>query len=142
VSEPELKTVELKLAETGSELGPALEAAQFARFLRPEDPESEAEAAAMTAFVEAFSACTELWEEGGEAEKRAGLAQLGGALERLERLGLFVHAGAVQLDYDAGGGNRIELPVAIVTITRNAMPTGLVMVPAEIEAADEGSTTH
>jgi hypothetical protein len=139
LSEPELKAVELSLADTGMELKDALEAAQYARFIKPDEPESEVEAETMTAFVEAFSAGTEIWEEGSATDRTSALTALSARLEALEQLGLFVHAGAVQLDYVAEPGNVVKLPVAIVTISRNNMPSGVVLVPTEIEADGEAS---
>jgi hypothetical protein len=137
VAEPPLKAVELSLAESGSELTQALEAAQYARFIKPEDPASDAEAQAVVAFVDAFSTSTDLWEEGTLAGRTGVLAQLSARLEELERYGLFVHAGAAELDFASEPGRVMRLPVAIVTITRSNIPRGVVMVPAEVEA-DEG----
>lgn len=143
MSEPELKAVELSLADTGMELKDALEAAQYARFIKPDEPESEVEAETMTAFVEAFAAGTEIWEAGSPTDRTAALTALSTRLEALEQLGLFVHAGAVQLDYAAEPGNLVKLPVAIVTISRNNMPSGVVLVPTEIEAGgEEPGPTH
>jgi len=143
LSEPELKTVELSLTETGMELQEALEAAQYARFIKPDEPESEVEAKAMSAFVEAFSAGTEIWEQGSPTDRTSALTELSTRLDALEQLGLFVHAGSVQLDYATEPGNVIKLPVAIVTISRNSMPSGVVLVPNEIEAAGESpGPTH
>ena len=141
--EPSLKPVELSLAETGSELTEALEAAQYARFIRPEEAESEAEATAVNAFVNAFSTGTELWEQGTLSGRTGVLTQLSARLEDLERFGLFVHSGAVQLDFTPEPGKVLRLPVAIVTITRSSLPRGVVMVPTEIEAdAEDSPPTH
>lgn len=143
MSEPELKAVELDLAETGMELKDALEAAQYARFIKPDEPENELEARTMTAFVEAFSAGTEVWETGSPTDRTSALTALSARLEALEQLGLFVHAGAVQLRYTPEGGEPVDMPVAIVTITRSNLPSGVVLVPAEIEASGEASgPTH
>lgn len=143
MAEPSLKTVELSLAESGSELTQALEAAQYARFIKPEDPESEAEANAVGAFVDTFTTCTELWEQGTAAGRTGVLTQLSDRIEELERCGLFVHAAAVQLDFAPEPGEVLRMPVAIVTITRSNVPSGVVMVPSEIEAeTGERPPTH
>ncbi len=134
MAEPSLKAVELSLAESGGELTPALEAAQYARFIKPEEPESEAEAQAVGAFIDAFASGTEIWEQGTPSSRTGVLAQLSARIEELERCGLFVHAAAVQLDFALEPGQMLRLPVAIVTITRSNLPRGVVMVPSEIEA--------
>lgn len=143
MDDPSLMPVELALAQTGNELAPALEAAQYARFIKPEEPDTEAEAEAMTGFVEAFSACTEVWEAGSATDRTAALTALGTSLEALERLGLYVHGGAAELDYTPEPGRTVKMPVAIVTVTRNDMQSGVVMVPTEVEAAAESEgPTH
>lgn len=129
MSKSRLKSVELSLAETGSELVPVLHAAQFARFVRPAEPETDGEAQAMKGFIETFATCTEAW--GGAAAARAGLlAALSRGLAALETAGLFVHAGATTVELPDGGR---EVPVAILTLGRTAAPTLSVMVPVEVE---------
>ena len=68
------QTIELKLAETGTELWPAVEAAQYARLINHEPPVGGAEEQAITRFVAAFAACAETWED-LQAERRAGYAE-------------------------------------------------------------------
>ena len=140
MAEPSLKAVELSLMESGSELTPALEAAQYARFIKPEEPESEIQARALRAFVEAFASGTEVWEQGTVSSRTGVLAQLSARLDELERCGLFVHAAAVPLDFAPEPGRRLRLPVAIVTVTRSSVPRGVVMVPSEIEAESGGGS--
>lgn len=143
MDEPSLMQVELSLAETGNELAGALEAAQYARFIKPEEPDTEAEVEAMTAFVDAFSTCTEVWEAGSATDRTSALTALGTSLEALEKLGLYVHGGAAELDYTPDEGEAIKIPVAIVTITRSNAARGVVLVPTEVEAAAEaGGPTH
>ena len=142
MSKPADQTIELQLAETGTELGPAVEAAQFARLIDHEPPVGAAEEQAITRFVEAFSACAETWEE-LEAVRRAGaLAGLSAQLEALQRCGLVVHWAAIDAAV-AEAGRRVTMPLAVVTISRTNLPKVRVQLPAELEVArDGGPTTH
>jgi hypothetical protein len=142
VSKPRDQTLELKLAETGTELWPAVEAAQFARLINHEPPASAAEEVAITRFVEAFAGCAETWED-LQAERRAGaLAGLSAQLDALQRYGLFVHWAAI----DAGiaeAGRRVTMPLAVLTISRTDLPEARVRLPDELEVTrDGGPTTH
>jgi hypothetical protein len=142
VSQTRSQTVELHLAETGTELWPAVEAAQYARLINQEPSESAAEEQAVTRFIEAFGACAETWE-GLQAVQRAGaLAGLSAQLEALQRCGLFVHWAAI----DAGiaqAGRRVTMPLAVLTISRSNLPKMQVRLPDELEVtADGGPTTH
>ena len=142
MSKPRDPTIELQLAETGTELWPAVEAAQHARLINHEPPASTAEDAAVSRFVAAFAACAETWED-LEPERRAGaLAGLSAQLEALQRCGLYVHWAAI----DAGiaeSGRRVTMPLAIVTISRINLPEARVRLPDELEVTPEsGPTSH
>jgi hypothetical protein len=142
VSKPRDQTIELKLAETGTELWPAVEAAQYARLINHEPPASAAEQAAVTRFVEAFAGCAETWED-LQAERRAGaLAGLSAQLEALQRCGLFVHWAAIDAGIAEAGG-RVTMPLAVLTISRTDLPEARVRLPDELEVTrDGGPTTH
>jgi hypothetical protein len=142
VSKPRGQTIELKLAETGTELWPAVEAAQYARLITHEPPASAAEEAAITRFVEAFTGCAETWEN-LQAERRAGaLAGLSAQLEALQRCGLFVHWAAIEAGI-AEAGRGVTMPLAVLTIVRTALPEARVRLPDELEVTrDGGPTTH
>jgi hypothetical protein len=142
VSKPRDQTIELKLAETGTELWPAVEAAQFARLINHEGPASAAEEGAITRFVEAFAGCAETWED-LQAERRAGaLAGLSAQLEALQRCGLFVHFAAIEAGI-AEAGRRVTMPLAVLTIGRTDLPETRVRLPDELEVTrDGGPTTH
>jgi hypothetical protein len=142
VSKPRDQTVDLQLAETGTELWPAVEAAQYARLINHEPPTSAAEQEAVTGFVEAFADCAETWGD-LQAERRAGaLAGLSAQLEALQRCGLFVHWAAI----DAGiaeAGRRVRMPLAVVTISRTNLPEARARLPGELQVTPEGGpTTH
>jgi hypothetical protein len=141
LSEEPLDAVELQLAASARELTPALEAAQYARLIHPDDPESEQEAEAMAGFLEAFGACTEAWESPVDARPLA-LGRLSARIETLEALGLYVHAGSIQAKLDRQEAGGLPLPVAIVTITRSSLPTIKVLLPADLQISHEGRMMH
>ena len=140
VSNTRSQNVELHLAETGTELWAAVEAAQHARLINHEPPESAGEEQTLTRFIEAFGACAETWED-LEAMHRAGaLAALNAQLDALQRCGLFVHWAAI----DAGiaqAGRHVTMPLAVVTIGRSNLPKVQVRLPDELEVAAEGGPT-
>lgn len=133
--DPPYITVELQIAATGSDLAPALEAAQYGRVIRPDEPENEREADAMLRFIEAFGAATEAWE----ADAAVTLAGLSAPLEALESLGLYVHAGATRASL---GETRVPIPVAVLTITRRSLPVVPVMLSSDLEVAGDDVTSH
>ena len=142
MSKPRDQTVELQLAETGTELWPAVEAAQYARLINHDPPASAAESEAITRLVEAFAECAETWAE-LQAERRAGaLAGLSAQLEALQRCGLFVHWAAIDAGI-ADAGRRVTMPLAVLTISRSNLPEARVRLPDELVVTPEGGpTTH
>jgi hypothetical protein len=137
------QTVELHLAETGSELGPAIEAAQYARVIQPADPDGPAEQRAMAGFVEAFSDSAEAWESLSAPDRALRLTGLSAQLDALERCGLFVHWGTVTRRLAASGQGAVTLPVAIVTISRTGGPTARILLPGDMAVgAASGGTSH
>lgn len=142
LSEQPFDTVELQLASAASDLAPALDAAQYGRLVQPEDPESEQEADAMTAFIEAFATCTETWETGTGDQRTRALRQLDARIEALESIGLHVHAGMTRVELTQPGQAALPMPVAILTITSSSLPTTTVLVPTDLGVSDEGMTSH
>jgi hypothetical protein len=135
------QTVELRLAETGTELWPAVEAAQYARLISHDPPAGADQAQAIARFVEAFAACAETWEE-LEPLRRAGtLAGLSARLDALQRCGLFVHWAAIERGI-AGSASSVRMPLAVLTISPTDLPTARVQLPAELEAEPQRRTTH
>jgi len=135
------QTVELHLAETGSELGPAIEAAQYARVIQPAEADGPAEERAMAGFVEAFSDAAEAWEGLSAPERATRLTALSVELDALERCGLFVHWGTATRRLAAPGQDAVTLPVAIVTISRTGGPTARILLPGEMAVGSEGGGT-
>jgi hypothetical protein len=143
VSDPDLQTIELRLAETGSELVPAIEAAQYARAIHPAEPDDAAEEQALAGFVEAFSGCAEAWESLSAPERAMRLSRLSTQLEALERCGLFVHWATVTRQFTASGQRTVDLPLAIVAISRTGGPTLRILLPGEMALGSEGGgATH
>jgi hypothetical protein len=141
VHDPDSKTVELRLAETGSELVPAIEAAQYARLIEPGEPDDAAQEKALAGFVEAFSDCAEAWESLSAPERAMRLARLSAQLEALERCGLFVHWATVTRRFTASGQRTVDLPLAVVTISRTGGPTLRILLPDEMVLGSEGGGT-
>ena len=142
VSEPRHQTLELRLAETGSELWPAIEAAQYARLISHDPSAGAAEEQAIERFVAAFIECAEIWEELEAVRRMGASAGLSAQLEALQRRGLFVHWAAVDASI-AEAGRRVRMPVAVLTISRHDLPTAQVQLPGALEVTPEGGpTTH
>jgi hypothetical protein len=140
VSTARSQTVELRLAETGTELGPAVEAAQYARVISHDPPASAGQEQAIARFVEAFAACAETWEELEPMRRAGALAGLGARLDALQRCGLFVHWAAIERGL-AGPGS-VRMPLAVLTISPTDLPTARVRLPPELEVEPQRGTTH
>lgn len=142
MSEPRHQTIELRLAETGSELWPAIEAAQYARLISHDPSPGAADEQAIARFIAAFAECAETWEELEAVRRMGAIAGLSAQLEALQRRGLFVHWAAI----DAGiaeAGRSVRMPLAVLTVSRNSLPTTQVQLPGELEVTPEGGpTTH
>lgn len=134
--------IELRLAETGSELWSAIEAAQYARLISHDPAPGAADEQAIERFVAAFVECAETWEELEAVRRMGAVAGLSAQLEVLQRQGLFVHWAAVEAGI-AEAGQRVRMPLAVVTISRSDLPTVEVRLPGELEITPEGGpTTH
>ena len=125
--------VELQLAGKGTDLWAAVEAAQYARAVTCDDPESDAETAAMTRFLQAFSNYAETWEEVPMNSKAAALDSLARHLGELRRVGIFVHCGTVERDFAVDGRAAEPLPIALVNLGRSEAPALTVMLPSSLD---------
>jgi hypothetical protein len=132
VSTARSQTIELRLAETGAELGPAVEAAQYARLVSFDPPARADRGQAIARFVEAFAACAENWETLEPMARSGLLAGLGAQLDELQRCGLFVHWAAIERGI-AGSGGAVSMPVAVLTISETELPTARMQLPSELE---------
>jgi hypothetical protein len=138
LSESDLLTIELRLAETGTELVPAIEAAQYARVIQAAEPDDPAEERALAGFNEAFSGSAETWESLSAPERAMRLRGLSARLEALERCGLFVHWGTVTRRFAVPGQRAVDLPLAIVAISRTGGPTLRILLPGEMAVGSGG----
>ena len=142
MSEPRHQTIELRLAETGSELGRAIEAAQYARVISHDPAPAAVEGEAIARFVRAFVDCAETWEELDAVGRIGALAGLSAQLEALQRHGLFVHWAALAAGI-AEAGRLAPMPLAVLTISRSDLPTAQVRLPRELGVTPEsGPTAH
>jgi hypothetical protein len=142
VSEPRHQTIELRLAETGSELAPAIEAAQYARVISHDPASGATEQQAIARFVAAFVDCAETWEDLEAVRRMGAIAGLSAQLEALQRRGLFVHWAAIEAGI-AQAGRRVRMPLAVLTVSRSDLPTAHVQLPGELEVTPEsGPTAH
>jgi hypothetical protein len=116
---PDGADVALTRARTGAALWPAIEAAQYARLVDFEPPRSDEERAAVDAFLDAFGRCAEDWEAVPDQNKTALFTALDGHLGVLARIGLHVHAGTTNRDFELDDGP-VALPVAILRVGHDA----------------------
>ena len=142
MSEPRHQTIELRLADTGSELGPAIEAAQYARVISHDPAPGAAAEQAIARFIATFIDCAETWDNLEAVRRMGALAGLGAQLEALQRRGLFVHWAAIEAGIAEAGG-RVRMPLAVLTVSRSDLPTAPFQLPGELEVTPEsGPTAH
>ena len=142
MSEPRHQTIELRLAETGSELGEAIEAAQYARLISHDPAPEPTEGQAIARFVTAFVDCAETWDNLEAIRRMGAIAGLSAQLEALQRHGLFVHWAAVEAGI-AEAGRRVRMPLAVLTVSRSDLPITQVQLPGELAVSREsGPTAH
>ena len=142
VSTAPSQILELRLAETGTELWPAIEAAQYARLISHDPPEGAGQEQAIARFVDAFGSCAEAWEDLEPRGRSGALAGLSARLEALQRQGLFVHWAALDAGV-AGFGGPLSMPVAVLTISPSDLPTACVRLPDALEIDPQGGApTH
>lgn len=131
-------TVELSLALKGTELWPAIEAAQFGRVIVHDEPRDEDETRALEDFFEAFSSVTESWEDTPIENRSAFLESLGNHVKALEGQGWFVHWGCIERRLAAPGSDGIEITLAIISVDRMRLSTMTVALPSELDVSQEG----
>lgn len=130
-------TVALELAGDGPSLWLAIEAAQFARIILHEEPQSEPEERAMSDFVEAFAHYTEVWEETASQTKAAYLDTLGHHLAALKDRGLFVHWASVDRSLAGPEGRDRSITLSVVSIGRTSAATIRVLIPHDLEIGED-----
>ena len=128
MTEPRPETLTLQRARSGQDLWTAIEAAQYARLIRHEDPQSDAEAAGMQAFVGLFSDCAERWEAQSPDDQSLALKQVDAHVAALGELELFVFWGVLE-----GKLGAADVQIAVIIIGRNGDNRIEVAMPATIE---------
>jgi hypothetical protein len=142
VSSARSQTVELRLAETGTELGPAVEAAQYARLISHEPPAVASQEQAIARFVAAFAECAETWENLPPLRRAGALAGLGAHLDALQRHGLFVHWAALDAKI-AGSDGAVRMPLAVLAVGRSDLPSARIQLPGVLAVDPQGGPpTH
>jgi hypothetical protein len=68
------------------------------------------------------------------------LAGLTAQLEALQRHGLFVHWAAIEAGV-AEAGRRVQMPLAVLTVSRSELPTARVQLPDELAVTPESRPT-
>lgn len=134
-ADPRYETVPLAIARQGRDLWSVIEAAQYARMDHQEEPSTSEEEWRIEAFLTAFEGCAESWDELAPEHQMPKLDQLGALLRPLEDVGLHVHVGTIARAFEAREGEPIELPIAIVSISRTAEPHKLMTVPRDLHDA-------
>ncbi len=134
MTSPRTETVTLQRADSGPDLWTAVEAAQYARLIEHDPPDSAAEAEGMAALIGLFAECSEAWERQTASDQALALERFGSGIEALRKQGLFVHWGVTGRCVQDDQGDSVELPVAVLTITRRADPAIAAEVPAALEA--------
>lgn len=132
MTSPDSGTIELRRARRGQDLWTAIEAAQYARIVEHDTPQSEAEAERLRDLVGFFSDCAEAWEEKSAADQTVALERLGSHLASLEEDGLFAYWGVVERRFETSEGEPVALPVAILAVLRDGRPAVTVDLPPAI----------
>jgi hypothetical protein len=127
------EAVELRLAERSTDLWAAVEAAQYARAVTWDDPESAAEEAAMARFLQALATLAESWDAVPAHAKAAALDGLARHLAELRRAGLFVHCGTIERDFAAPGASPRPLPLAVLHLGHAQLPALTIMLPPSLD---------
>lgn len=135
------QTIELRLAETGTELGPAVEAAQYARLISFDPPARADQGQAIERFVAAFATCAETWEALEPIARSGALAGLGARLDALQRCDLFVHWATLERGI-AGAGRSVRMPLAVLTISETDLPTARLQLSGELGVDPQRGATH
>lgn len=135
-------SIELVLAEAGQELAAAIEAAQFARLVDHDPPGNPAEAAAIEGFIELFASAAEGWDELGTVARAGLLARLGDYLDALEGHGWFVHWGTLGFGVARRRGDPVQLPLAILRVSRSAQPTLRARIPSTLAVDPSSGALH
>lgn len=127
----------LTLVESGADLEPALEVAQFAHRVQPLGLEPGWATQAFEVFEAGFTAAVERWDAPKPSARMAVLKELAGRLDELDQLGLSVHQGIARVRT----GDHL-LPLAILTVGIDPSPTLALSLDDRFELAADPPTRH
>lgn len=127
------ETIELLRAESGHDLWAAIEAAQYARLIDYDEPQSDEETSRMAELIGLFADCSEQWEQQDTAGQKLSLEQLGVRVAALAEVGLFVYSGIAQRLVSTDEGDQVELPVAVLIVRRDDYQVIAVTLPATMD---------
>lgn len=113
------QTLELRRALTGQDLWAAIEAAQYARLIDHDVPATAIEARWIEDLISLFSDSAEAWEDKSPADQAFVLERLGSHIDTLRELELSVYSTVTGGTFEAEDGEPVQLPLAILTITRD-----------------------
>lgn len=135
MAQPGSDTLELRRADSGQDLWAAVEAAQYARLVDHDEPRGEAEVGPIRDFVAFFADCAEEWEQKSTADQTVALQQLGARVAALEERALFVYWAVIEGRFDTEAGETVELPLAVVTISRDGGSSIAIALPGSGDVA-------
>ena len=107
-------------AEQGLDLWIAIEAAQYARVILCEEPHSEAEREAQTAFIDSLTQHVEDWEEAPPMVQSTALEDVGRRLADLDRNGFCVHWAVTERAVDQSEEPSGTMPLAVLIVDATA----------------------
>jgi hypothetical protein len=132
MAESRSEPIELRRADSGYDLWPAVEAAQYARLVEHVEPHNGNEAGRIEEFVDCFSDCSERWEERSSPDQAIALEQLSHRVVALEELGLSVYWAVMERSFDTADGGRVDMPIAVLAISRDDRPSIVAELPTAV----------
>lgn len=122
-------TLELSRALSGQDLWAAIEAAQYARLIDHDVPATDIEARWIEDLIRLFSDSAEEWEDLSSSDQALVLERLGSHVEVLREFDLAVYTTVTRGSFEAEDGETVQLPLAVLTITRDDGPSVTIGLP-------------
>ncbi|MFO1153302.1 MAG: hypothetical protein U1E42_06510 [Rhodospirillales bacterium] len=133
----ELALARASLAAKSDRLWSVLEAAQYASLIL-QDPEAGDPGADVDAFVKAFSALVETWEEAELRNKQPLIAAVLARTDALADAGVFVHWGVTERRFADVQTHTALLPLAVVWLDRSDAPLMTIELPENLPMDQDG----
>lgn len=134
MSEATHQQITLRRVESGLDLWPAIEAAQYGHVLDHDEPRGAAERDAISAFARSFARWVEEWEQRPQEVQSGILEELGRQLVRLADDGLSLFGATIEREVETEAGARARMPIALLRISRSKAAEEKLSLPAEIRA--------